>query len=137
MQAPVTAEQFCWSQARLKYPGCPRGMFGNACQATPPRQNNATVLESAVRIPKPRPDRADFGPGRVADHFSEPPGILDFGVVVQEHQNFTASLRDRLIVEAAVVEWPALHDDAGDLFALHVYLMKADGAGMSPFAPNG
>ena len=89
-------------------------MTGHTAQA----ENHATVLESSVRIPKPRADRADSQSRRVTDHFREPAWIVDLGVVIQEHEDLALRLRRGAVVETAVVEGTGFIQDPRNFFPL-------------------
>ena len=53
-------------------------MAGHAAEP----EHDAAMLQRAVGIPEPRPHRTDLRGQSVANHFSEPAGLVDLGVVV-------------------------------------------------------
>ncbi len=67
-------------------------------------EQDAGMLQRAVRVQQFRPDRADIGAQRVADQFAQPCRVDHLDIVVEQHDDFAARLRHRRVVDGGEVE---------------------------------
>src|SRR5687768_1253611 len=91
-----------------------KGVAGYASQP----ENDSAMLQRPVGIPKPRAYRADLRLESVADHFGEPAGIVDLGIVVEKDEKVAPRFHRRAIVQAGIVERARVIENADRLSPL-------------------
>jgi hypothetical protein len=67
-------------------------------------KHGSRVLHPSGRKQQARADSADLRPDRMACHFPHPVRVADFGIVVQQKQNFAGCFAGRSVVDCRVVE---------------------------------
>src|SRR3954454_10906056 len=70
-------------------------------------KDRACVLNCAVRIPQPRPNRANLWTQSMTDHFAQPAGVRHFDVIIDECDYIASCLRYANVVQLAEVEFTA------------------------------